>query len=103
MKKKYRRKRKLTKKALVTSIIVCILLIIIMLINTISSLQDHIAQLSSENNEGNIDEPIFEKYNCENIKKEENDTKIEINTKFEKELYDENDNSNKKYFEDMIK
>lgn len=111
MKKKYRRKRKLTKKAIIISIIACIILILIMLIDTINSLKeqedkenenDNIAQLSSENNEANIDKTIFEKYNCKETKKEENDTKIEINTKFEKELYDENDNSNKKYFEDMI-
>ena len=103
------RKRKITKKALIIAIILCIIVIIILFINTIKELgrinesgkvEDKAELVSTKEK---TEKEIYEKYEIEEKTKIYNEEGIiQIELSFSKELYEEDNNSNKEYFEAII-
>lgn len=108
---KNKRKRKISKKAFIIATIICIVIIIILMLDTLNKIKDNepnnndkyaeldndkYAQLSNN-------EDIYEKNDCERVSENYDNNTIQVNIKFGKPLYDENNKNNKEYYEQVIK
>lgn len=103
---KKRKKRKLKKRFVVLIVIFIILIMLIMILNSLNKISEDkpsedLAELTAKDNI--TDDDIYEKYDCKDISKQYIDDNLQINLSFNKDLFDEQDNSNKEYFESIIK
>ena len=104
-KRKYK-KRKIDKQSMIIVIIISLVVMVFVIISTINRLkpkekeEEKPAELISP--EIQTDYDIFDKYNSvlEDKRYEDNNFIVEVD--FEKDLYDENDRSNRDYFESLI-
>lgn len=108
---KNKRKRKISKKAFIIATIICIVIIIILMIDTLNKIKDNepnnndkYAELDNDKNaQLSNNEDIYEKNDCERVSENYDNNTIQVNIKFGKPLYDENNKSNKEYYEQAIK
>lgn len=101
-----RKKRKLKKRFVVLIVIFIILIMLIMILNSLNKISEDkpsedLAELTAKDNI--TDDYIYEKYECKDISKQYIDDKLQISLNFDRDLFDNENNSNKEYFENIIK
>lgn len=110
-----KRKRKISKKSLIVAIIICIIISILLMIETLNKIKNNDIENITDNKPTQLDnnaqtidnnktlEDIYTKNNCERISEKYENNIIKVDIKFGKELYDNKNNSNEKYYENIIK